>query len=683
MSNSQVFLLTPTFEVMSQPGTSTASNSEGIANGLVEDTNRLNGAPRRETNYEPRLIDRMVRSFVRTKISQKRYRFEFKGLDLDMAYITDRIIALGYPANNVEKQFRNSMVNTREILWRRHGTNHVKIFNLRGGFLYNPAKFDNNVIYMDMTDHHPPKLELMAPFCREAKEWLDQDPENVIAVHCKAGKGRTGVMICALLIYIQFYPKPRQVLDYYSIVRTMNNQGVTIPSQRRYIYYYAHLREKKLNYLPLRMQLIGVYIERPPKTSDGSKIKVVVANGSRVIFSPPKLTIKSREYIAEVDSWRPVSDNDVEDLERRQYVSKRAYRFMVPKSSPVFVEGDVRVDLLNAEKKLLSSDKKIGHVWFNTMFACGQSFVYGDKKDPYGFQCTSIGRERTMFSWETMMEDPDGQDRTVRNVWKIVEPAKLKEHTPEESLKRIYRDYGMTPPREEIARRLYKAHDTGIVNDVYKQRQLETGGAAYSPEGGNLNDTVGNGPFQIPLEHGEHVLTFPVYEMDRALKNKKLDNGMKMHVVLRCIDEKMAFESETYCQKTFENEEQARSGPVSSNMRNYAPTTPNPEAIGAEKMKKPVVRYALNGTYNGRAHESLNDARFKDSVSAQSDRWCRFYYKQRSDSESEYPPLEHTCPLTHETFVPNVPSSTSNPIHSETSKSKVQKKDSTGKGKKS
>ena len=32
----------------------------------------------------------------------------------------------------------------------------------------------------------------MQRFARIAKEWMDADEDNVIAIHCKGGKGRTG-----------------------------------------------------------------------------------------------------------------------------------------------------------------------------------------------------------------------------------------------------------------------------------------------------------------------------------------------------------------------------------------------------------------------------------------------------------------------------------------------------------
>ncbi len=46
-----------------------------------------------------------------------------------------------------------------------------------------------------------PPLPLVAQFCLEVAAWLGKDPQNVAVVHCKAGKGRTGTMICSYLVH--------------------------------------------------------------------------------------------------------------------------------------------------------------------------------------------------------------------------------------------------------------------------------------------------------------------------------------------------------------------------------------------------------------------------------------------------------------------------------------------------
>ena len=40
----------------------------------------------------------------------------------------------------------------------------------------------------------------MLRFAANVREWMEADPQNVIAVHCKGGKGRTGTMICTWLV---------------------------------------------------------------------------------------------------------------------------------------------------------------------------------------------------------------------------------------------------------------------------------------------------------------------------------------------------------------------------------------------------------------------------------------------------------------------------------------------------
>ena len=94
-------------------------------------------------------------------------------------------------------------------------------------------------------DHSPPPLGLLYYFCESAHEWLSSHKDHVIAVHCKAGKGRTGTCISAYFLYARLYRTPAEAMEAYGSARTKNKKGVTIPSQRRFVEYFGHCCERR------------------------------------------------------------------------------------------------------------------------------------------------------------------------------------------------------------------------------------------------------------------------------------------------------------------------------------------------------------------------------------------------------------------------------------------------------
>ncbi|KAJ7555952.1 hypothetical protein O6H91_05G062500 [Diphasiastrum complanatum] len=176
--------------------------------------------------------------FIRTLVSKKRRRLVAAGYDLDMSYITDRLLAMSFPAQDITAMFRNPLWQVKRVLDSRHES-HYKVYNLCVESTYDPANFHGRVEWFPFDDNHVPPLPLIKLFCENVGEWLASDPRNVAVVHCKAGKGRTGLMVCAYLVYTGM--SAEEALKLYASRRTYNDEGVTIPSQRRYVGYWSKI----------------------------------------------------------------------------------------------------------------------------------------------------------------------------------------------------------------------------------------------------------------------------------------------------------------------------------------------------------------------------------------------------------------------------------------------------------
>lgn len=231
------------FKCTLEVGSLTSEEFKKIAPSLVKlrqshkEGTSLQPLPRASKAPHPAGVTNRIRGLV----SKKKLRFQQDGFDLDLSYITDHIIAMGYPSQGLEGTYRNQMKDVQKFFQTYHQGN-FKIYNLCSERKYDPQSFKGQggeFAHYGFDDHNPPRFELLPKICEDAMAFLNAAPgKNTVAFHCKAGKGRTGTVICCLLIYLRLWTTAEEALEFYGAARTANRKGVTIPSQRRYVTYF-------------------------------------------------------------------------------------------------------------------------------------------------------------------------------------------------------------------------------------------------------------------------------------------------------------------------------------------------------------------------------------------------------------------------------------------------------------
>jgi len=316
---------------------------------------------------------------LRSTVSQNKRRYVKHGFDLDLTYVTNRVIAMSAPAFGQNSSYRNDIhVVSRFLATRHYG--RFFIFNLCDTYYssdgingnYNPCMIFNQVQRIPFEDHGPPLMVEMLAFCEEAQMWMMQDVRNVVAIHCKGGKGRTGLMVAAVILWSGHRKTALDALELFTFRRTKNynpelgmdgtykhfintapcNQTVEGPSQIRYVHYLEAMLYNKIDALANEPMFMGD----------------VSMRNDRMLADVPwyiSLTVRCNRY--------PVFDSLNQEGSSVHVLggSRDKEIFVWPIRASVW--GDVRVDFYRHTTRDKDSKRKLAFfVIFNTCFYSGR-----------------------------------------------------------------------------------------------------------------------------------------------------------------------------------------------------------------------------------------------------------------------------------------------------------------------
>jgi len=114
-------------------------------------------------------------NWIRELVSTNKTRLMLDDFNLDMTYITNRIIACGFPAEGTEAFYRNRRDDIVRFLQKNHGE-MVKIYNLcaEPAYQYSAKSVHCGISRFPFYDHNVSSLKNMFDFCLDAALFLQR-----------------------------------------------------------------------------------------------------------------------------------------------------------------------------------------------------------------------------------------------------------------------------------------------------------------------------------------------------------------------------------------------------------------------------------------------------------------------------------------------------------------------------
>ncbi|NXW18147.1 TENS3 protein, partial [Circaetus pectoralis] len=181
-----------------------------------------------------------------------------EGYELDLTYITERIIAVSFPASCSEDTYLHNLQDVTRMLKSKHGDNYL-VLNLSEK-RYDLAKLNPKIMDVGWPDLHAPPLDKVCTICKAMESWLNNDPQHVVVIHCRGGKGRIGVVISSYMHFTNVSASADQALDRFAMKKFFDDKVSALmqPSQRRYVQFLSGLLSGsvKMNATPLFLHYV-------------------------------------------------------------------------------------------------------------------------------------------------------------------------------------------------------------------------------------------------------------------------------------------------------------------------------------------------------------------------------------------------------------------------------------------
>ncbi|XP_071786507.1 phosphatidylinositol 3,4,5-trisphosphate 3-phosphatase TPTE2-like [Asterias amurensis] len=296
-----------------------------------------------------------VSKATRKMVSQNKRRYKKDDFDLDLTYITDRVIASSFPSSGRQALYRNPIEEVGRFLDTKH-KDHYKVYNLCIERHYDESIFHHSVGRVLIFDHNVPKLKDIVEFCADARRWMEADGKNILFIHCKGGKGRTGLAVCSWLLESGLFTTTAECMDYFGNRRTDYTegdmyQGVDTPSQSRYVDYFQKIKYRLNGQIPtpvpLTISTIRIQGIQGVGKGDGRDMWMEVHSSNAPVFS--------------CDFRHNINCNLMYDFDTDSLIIQ-------VKDSPAFA-GDVKIKFISANKKIPQAyDDCAFFFWFYTGF---------------------------------------------------------------------------------------------------------------------------------------------------------------------------------------------------------------------------------------------------------------------------------------------------------------------------